>query len=155
MLRAPPSPGPPIEPGTTGFLSVGDPAQGLMSLHEAQVSETPPAAAGLGECWLRLWRKQNPPGGSDEAALVDRGHGEESVWGSGHSLQRRAPRAGQSQGGCAEEAPGLGPPALPLVSPSRASQSEPGGAGADMRACLRMEGREGQGCPARRSWKRL
>lgn len=47
MPRAPPSPSPLIEPGTRGFLSVGDPAQGPMSLHEAQVSETP-CSSGAG-----------------------------------------------------------------------------------------------------------
>ena len=36
-----PQPGLPTKPGTRGFLSVGDPAKGPMSLHEAHISEIP------------------------------------------------------------------------------------------------------------------
>lgn len=91
----------------------------------------PPAAAGLGECRLRSWRKENPPGGSNEASLVEGGHGEETVFGEASGACRGGrPELGrvredeQSQGGCAEEAPAApsSRPPIGSVPPEPANQ---------------------------------
>ena len=61
------------------FLSTGDPAQGPISVDEAHVSQIPPAAVELGGMSAVVVAEADPPGGSDEESLVDRGQGEETL----------------------------------------------------------------------------